>query len=227
MKKRAGSGKISRVYWLLLHILFLGVFNTIFFLVKGTDNLPSVWISYGAIHLAYFLAWILPLWRSKTANMFGFGAILTVHAYFWLQLVVGIIFIAVEPESWKLAFIVQLLVFFIYAVPTLIFLISGGYAAEGKPILDALDAQVSVDSTKDYAKIAKTKLNMAVKQTVDMELKTPVAEMADLFAANPIAPHKNTQTLENLVNQFVAAVGSKNPQAIQAKKDALLSYLNS
>ena len=35
-------------------LVFLVVFNTLFFLLSGTDNPTSVWVSYAYIHVAYF-----------------------------------------------------------------------------------------------------------------------------------------------------------------------------
>ena len=69
-------------------LLFLGVFNIIFFVLKGTDNLPSVWISYGAILLAYYaLVWGRPFLEIKTANVFEISSAIILYIYFWLEIV--------------------------------------------------------------------------------------------------------------------------------------------
>ena len=39
--------------WIILDLIFLIVFNTVFFVAGGADHPASVWISYGFIHFAY------------------------------------------------------------------------------------------------------------------------------------------------------------------------------
>ena len=37
----------KRILWILLDLVFLIIFNTIFFLLGGVHNKSSVWVAYG------------------------------------------------------------------------------------------------------------------------------------------------------------------------------------
>lgn len=214
--------KKTKGLWLVFHILFLVVFNTVFFLLKGTDNLPSVWISYVAIHLAYIIAWMLPFLRMHSPSIFGLSRIMILHAYFWIALLVGIIFIIFEPQNWKVAFIPQLLIFFIFAIPTLLSMIGGEYAKEGKPMLDELANQAK---QTDYVKMAKTKLEILLRTATDMELKMQIDDVANMLSNLTASPEKNTQRLLDYTTKFASAVGSKNLESIQNAKTELMNYM--
>ena len=148
--------KKTKSLWLLIHLLFLGVFNTIFFLIKGVDNPASVWISYGAIHFAYIVTWVLSFRAVPRASLFGLGFLTAIHSYFWVEFIVGIFFIALGLEDWKFAFITQLLIFFIFAIPAIFSIMSGEYAKEGEQALK--DLGDLAQNTTDYIKMAKSKI---------------------------------------------------------------------
>ena len=63
------------VLWILLDLVFLAVFNTVFFVAGGTDHTASVWISYGFIHFAYLMVLVTPflIRKSSSAAVFGFS----------------------------------------------------------------------------------------------------------------------------------------------------------
>ena len=103
---------------LLLDLVFLIVFNVVFFVAGGTDHPASVWISYGFIHLAYIMLLITPFLIRKSTNtaVLGFPLYSISSAYFIVAFIVGLIFIFTHPESYKAALIVQVIIAGIYAV---------------------------------------------------------------------------------------------------------------
>lgn len=46
--------------YILLDLIFLAVFNTVFFVVGGTEHPASVWIAYGFIHFSYIMVLVTP-----------------------------------------------------------------------------------------------------------------------------------------------------------------------
>lgn len=62
------------ILWVLLILVFLIVFNTIFFLVGILPHPLSVWLSYGFIHLAYLMVILTPLLTRKSSSASIFGA---------------------------------------------------------------------------------------------------------------------------------------------------------
>ncbi len=103
-----------------LSLLFLVVFNALFFWLVDTSNAPtSVWISYGFITLAYLTILALPYLGPKggpdgwflNATMYSI-----VVPYFLLELVIGIVFIVMRPESYTAALLVQALMWVLFLV---------------------------------------------------------------------------------------------------------------
>lgn len=99
-------------------LVFLIVFNVLFFLLCGTDNKTSVWISYGFIHVAYLTILVIPLIRSKGKDSFYLNATLFNQAitYFLLELVIGVACIVWSPDSILWPLLVQSILWLVYAV---------------------------------------------------------------------------------------------------------------
>ena len=57
--------KKINVLWTILYLIFLIVFNLIFYMVGGTDHPASVWISYFFIHFAYVMLVCTPFLTKK------------------------------------------------------------------------------------------------------------------------------------------------------------------
>ena len=108
----------KRTLWILLDLVFLIVFNVVFFVAGGTEHSASVWISYGFIHFAYIMLLITPFLIRKSTNtaVLGFPLYSISSAYFIVVFVVGLIFIFTHPDSYKAALIVQVIIAGIYAV---------------------------------------------------------------------------------------------------------------
>ena len=96
----------------ILCSIFLIFFNLLFFILCGTENNSSTWISYGFIHVAYLLLLITPLFNKENKGK----AILSMTLYtislfyFFIELLVGILFICLEPENAKWTLTVHLII---------------------------------------------------------------------------------------------------------------------
>ncbi len=98
-------------------LLFVIVFNILFFLLCGTNNPTSVWISYGFVHVAYFTILVIPAMSSKGQDSFYLNAVLynQAIAYFLLELVLGIVCIIWAPEKIVWPLVIQSVLWVIYA----------------------------------------------------------------------------------------------------------------
>jgi hypothetical protein len=99
-------------------LLFLVVFNVLFFLVIGTENPTSVWISYGFIHFSYFTILFLPVISSKGEASYYLSSTLYVQsiAYFLLELIAGIVFIILQLETYIWPVVIQTVLWFLFAI---------------------------------------------------------------------------------------------------------------
>ena len=89
--------KKKSILYILLDLVFLAVFNTVFFTLGGTSHPASVWISYGFIHLAYIMVIATPVLtrNSSSAAVFGFSLYSVSSVYFLAEFVVGLVFILI------------------------------------------------------------------------------------------------------------------------------------
>lgn len=99
-------------------LLFLTVFNVLFFLIVGTENPTSIWVSYGFIHFSYLTILCLPIISSKGEASYYLSSTLYVQsiAYFLLELVVGIVFIILRLESYIWPVVIQTILWFLFAI---------------------------------------------------------------------------------------------------------------
>ncbi|MCL1872742.1 MAG: hypothetical protein FWF85_01320 [Clostridiales bacterium] len=208
--------------WLVYHLFFLVIFNIVFFIARGIPSPLSVWISYLAIHLAYLLSWLLPRLRLPTLAMFSLYKVISLRLYFWLEFITGIIFIIAQPDNWRLALIVQLLLFFIFGLWTILLLTGGVYAKEGEPLLE--EARQKAKQT-DYISMAKTKLAVLLRATLDLDLKREIMEISAALEKSPQTSKANSGLTLDLISQLTTAVSGKNRDAIAKAKAELLDLL--
>ena len=99
------------VLWILLDLVFLIVFNTVFFVAGGMSHVPSVWIAYGFIHFSYIMVLVTPflIRKSSSAAVFGFSIYSISATYFFVEFIVGAFFIILKQDSYKPSLITQII----------------------------------------------------------------------------------------------------------------------
>lgn len=85
----------------LVGLIFLIVFNLLFFLLGGTERSVTEWISYGFVHFAYLCILSIPLFCKKRNGRTVLNASLYLRAliYFIIELILGIVFMAFNPDN--------------------------------------------------------------------------------------------------------------------------------
>lgn len=102
----------------MLTLVFLITFNGLFFLLSGTENPDSVWISYAFVHLAYFTMLFIPVYKTKGEASYYLTSSLYVQAinYFLLELIIGVVFIVWRLEGITWPLITQAVLWLVYMV---------------------------------------------------------------------------------------------------------------
>lgn len=191
----------KRTLWILLDLVFLIVFNVVFFVAGGSDHPASVWISYGFIHFAYIILLITPFLIRKPINT----AVLRLSlysislAYFVVAFVVGLIFIFTHPESYKAALITQVIIVGIYAV----MLISHMLANES-----TTDSIEQHEMELRYVKEASSKLKGIMDSISDKQLYKKVEKLYDLLHSSPAKSNNFVQDYELTVLDLINALES-------------------
>lgn len=193
------------------NLIFIVLFNTIFFLIGGADHPASVWISYGFIHFSYLMVLIAPVITRKNFSTAILGASLSVIStiYFWVELFVGTILILISSEAYKPTLIIQIIILCIYAAFSFPILIAN------KDTSDAIERQqYEVTYIKDTASRVKLLINKVSNHQTSKELE----KVYDLLHSSPgrssIAVKPIEDAIRNKITDLENAVSNNRTEAI-------------
>lgn len=212
--------KKKNVLWILLDIVFLAVFNTVFFVVGGTDHPASVWISYGFIHFSYLMILVTPflIRKSSSQAVFGFSLYSVSAVYFFVEFIAGLVFIFISSESYKASLVVQVIISGIYAVMLISNLIANEYTAD------------SVEQHEDevaYIKNAASRVKMLMGKASDKKANKEIERAYDLLHSSPSKSNNAVAPLESAILRAIyeleSAVSSKDEDAIFSKSREIIS----
>ena len=212
--------KKKNVLWILLDIVFLAVFNTVFFMVGGTDHPASAWISYGFIHFSYLMILVTPflIRKSSSQAVFGFSLYSVSAVYFFVEFIAGLVFIFISSESYKASLVVQVIISGIYAVMLISNLIANEYTAD------------SVEQHEDevaYIKNAASRVKMLMGKASDKKANKEIERAYDLLHSSPSKSNNAVAPLESAILRTIyeleSAVSSKDEDAIFSKSREIIS----
>jgi len=199
------------ILYILLDLVFLAVFNTVFFVVGGTEHPASVWISYGFIHFSYLMILVTPflIRKSSSQAVFGFSLYSVSAVYFFVEFIVGLVFIFVGSESYKASLVVQVIIAGIYAVMLISNLIANEYTAD------------SVERHEDevaYIKNAASRVKILMGKASDKKANKEIEKAYDILHSSPSRSVATVKLLEeeikNKVTDLEDAVAADETAAI-------------
>jgi len=215
--------KKTNVLWIILNLIFLVIFNAVFFVVGGIDHKISVWISYGFIHFAYFMLIVTPVLtrKSKSSALFGFSLYSISSIYFLLELVVGVIFILISFDGYKVAMLVQLIIAGIYGIMLIANMIVNEKTANSEE-----KRQYEID----YVKKASTQIKGLLGQIQDRDTKKKVEKVYDALYSSPVKSHPNVAQMENRIlesiNELEDVIFTGDNESIISLTNLLWSAIN-
>ena len=209
--------KKVNILWIVLNSIFLILFNTLFFVLGGSDHNASVWISYSFIHLAYFMLLFTPLYINKNKNMaiFGYPLFSVSSTYFLIQFVTGVVFILVAPEGYKAALTIQLCLAGLYGIVLISCMIANEYTAKAD---DVRQEQVA------YVKVATAKMKSILENINDKEIRKQVERVYDAINSSPV---KSRPSLAQIENEILVAVDELDEVVSNGDKEQTLSLIKS
>lgn len=181
--------KKTKIFWHLLDLIFLIVFNLYFFLLKGIEQPTSVWISYGSVHFSYFMFLLIPAFVRKGSNSADYGRplIFLTTGYFILSLIVGVVFIALSSENTSVVLLAQVTVAALFAVLLFANLIANEHTA---------DLILIHEAELKYVKESSSRLDALLKQISDASIRKKVTTAYDLIHCSQFKSHSNVKSLE-------------------------------
>lgn len=185
----------------LLNLIPLIIFNFVFYLVGGTYHPASVWISYVFIHLAYLMMAATPVLTrgGRSSGVFGFALHTISIAYFWVEFIIGLLFILIAADSYKFALIVQVLLAGVYAVILIVNLLANEQTA------DAVERQ---ETEVFYIKDTASRVKMLIDKASDKTASRQLERLYDLIHASPTRSHPNVKSLEADIKNSVTALSN-------------------
>lgn len=179
----------KRVLWILLDLVFLILFNVLFFLTGFNKAEPKVWICYGFIHFSYLMLIVTPalVRKNRECAVLGFPLYYISSVYALATLAVGSALILLPIKGWKVSVIVMLVLTCVYLVMLLSVLIAN------EDTVDAVESrQVEVAFIRTMAALA----DEALSCTADGEVQKLVKDLRDAFRASPTKSYPGLKSLE-------------------------------
>lgn len=208
------------ILWILLDLVVLAVFNSLFFVIGGTGHEKSVWISYGFIHFAYAMLLITPLLirNSSSSSVFGYSLYSISSVYFIVEFVIGLVFIIVNPYTIKAALIIQVIIAGIYAVILLSHLIANE---------DTADKVEKHENEVAFIKQASIQIKALVGKSDSKKANKEIEKAFDLLHSSPSKSNNAVAPLESAILRTVAelegTVSSKDEDEIISKAREIIS----
>lgn len=180
-------------------LVFLVVFNTLFFLLSGTDNPTSVWVSYAYIHVAYFTILFLPVLKTKGDASYYLSSVLYGQAitYFILELIAGVVFIIYRMESPVWSLVVQTALWLIFVV-----LILGNAWANQATAQSLEKRKQDIDAYQSM----RMSLKRLMAKTDKPELKRLIADCSDKLEASSSQQTQESEKIDIEIEQAIASL---------------------
>ena len=211
------------VLWILLDLVFLIVFNIVFFVMGGAQHPASVWISYGFIHFAYIMLVITPflIRKSSSAAVFGFSLYSISSAYFFAAFILGVIFIAAHPENYKCSLIVQVVIAGFYAIMLISNMIANEHTA------DSIERH---EMELQYVKESSAMLKGIMEMASDKALKKKIEKAYDLLHSSQVkssgAVRDYEVTVMDLIEVLEQHVARNDVAAANTTLDKIMKNAN-
>ena len=173
--------------WVGLKLIFLVIFNFLFFFLGGFNHPASVWISYGFIHFAYLMMVLSPVFAGKKKDSATFSTTLSgvSSTYFFLEFTIGLVFLVLRPESYVLALILQVVLVGLYLFAFFGLQLANSYTAESVErqqeevfFLKSQTARVKLL----MGRMSDRQADRAVERVYDLLNSSPTRTVAEVFA---------------------------------------------
>lgn len=197
--------------WIILIIIFPTIFNVVFFSIAGTNHTDSVWVSYIFIHISYAMYLIIHALVNKYALRAELvqPLYLISTVYFYIELAVGIAFIYLRMENINPAFMIQIIIFGIFAMILISNLIANN---------NTHDSLLKHENEVSYIKEISSRVYALTDQMQDKEANRTIERTYDLLHTCPAKSDQTVQPLEqrilNMVQQLENAVHEQKREQV-------------
>ena len=198
----------KNILWIFLDLVFLVVFNMVFFIAGGIYHPASVWISYGFIHFAYMMLLATSFFIRKSSNavIFRFSLYAISSMYFFVAFIVGIVFVIMHPESYKASLIIQVVI----AGGDAIILLSNMLANE-----NTAESIERHEVELQYVKRSSAMLKGIMDMTDNKTLKKNIEKAYDLLHSSQVKSDNSVYDYEVMVMDLIETLENNVYQTIK------------
>lgn len=173
----------------ILDLIFIIVFNIVFFVAGGFDRPMSVWIAYIFIHVAYIMVLVTPLFavKSSVSAIFNFSIYYVSTIYFVIEFIVGLVFIIAQGDSYVASLIVQLILLGLYIGVLIANLLANDTTAESVARDEAENA---------YIKSISSQIKLLISKPTDKKAQKEIEALYDLIHSSPSRSSNDAKPIE-------------------------------
>lgn len=159
-------------------LVFLIVFNVVFFVAGGTDHPNSVWLSYAFVHFAFImLVATMVLARNQSGPaVLGLSLYALASVYFVLELIVGVVFILLAQDDIVPALVVQVILAGLFLV-----LLFSNMRANEQTVMAVEQRNVEIS----YIRTATMRMKDLIGSTDDTATNKVIEKAYDVVHASP------------------------------------------
>ena len=185
----------KKVPYIIIYLVFIVVFNVVFFLFKPEECYAAIWISYSFIHLAYAAVIITQVVDNSDKEItLKLSSYLISVIYFVVTLIIGIVFILINPEGYKLALSSQIVLLGAY----LILLISN--LITNKKIVESLEEP---DLNRNYVKGVTAVIKAILIDECDEAIITKLNHLYDIVHSSQIRSNADAMKIESEIENRI------------------------
>lgn len=204
----------SNILKVVIALVFLVMFNILFFLLGGTEQSDVNWVCYGFIHAAYICLLITPLFCNSGKGLTVLSASLYLRAlfYFFTELTVGLLFIAIAPQSITWPLIIQSVLLAVFIILQLMSVLAN----------DATHASIQKQKAESqFIRTLAEQVRSRMREIEDQDLRKEVERSYDALNNSPIESIPEALNVElalrNAVDMLCAAIEDTDKEQIIKK----------
>jgi len=215
--------KKTSALWIILDLIFIVIFNTIFFVVGGIKHNVSIWASYGFIHFAYLMLLFTTklIRKGKSSAVFGFSLYSISATYFLIEFITGIVFILFYSENYKVVFLVQLCIAGLYGIMLVSNMIANEHTANAE---EERQYQIA------YVKDASSRIKGLFDKISDKEVRKKIENIYYVIYSSPVKSHPELVQIEQRIlasiDELENEISTGNKESIISLSNTLLSAVN-
>ena len=192
------------------------IFNVLFFVLGGIDHGTAAWIAYGAIHVSYLISLASPyLVMNQTHRVGSALSVSYISAInLVLQIVVGGLIIIIDPESYTITLVVELIMIIVYLAILVTLLLAN------KDTESAIARQKEeVFFIRDLA--GRVKLLMG--RDTSGKLEKPLEKLYDMIFCSPT---RSCSCVKPLEAELKAKIGELEGAVLEGRADDAERIIN-